>query len=93
MSYPPAMLRRMDRVGVRMVRRMIPRRWKRIAGIAVLVGMLVRPDLAMQAASWVWTERAQRAVSTMTDTFLPGTSPVELPAPPVPERGSGLPGF
>lgn len=72
------MLRRMDRVGMRMVRRMIPRRWKRLVGIVVLVGLVARPDVAMQVASWVWTERAQRAVTIMTDTVLPGTPPAPL---------------
>lgn len=94
MSDPTAMLRRVDRVyGLRLFRRMIPRRWKRLAGIAVLVGMVVRPDLAMQAASWVWEDRAQRVVSIMTNTVVPGTTPGLLPAPPVPEHGEVTPGF
>ena len=70
MSDPSAMLRRVDRVdGLRIFRRLIPRRWKRVVGIAVLIGMVARPDLAAQAASWVWEERAQRMGSIMSDTF------------------------
>ncbi|MGX1769128.1 hypothetical protein ACWIE7_12580 [Dietzia sp. NPDC055343] len=66
----------MDRVdGLRMFRRLIPRRWKRVVGIAVLIGMVARPDLAAQAASWVWEERAQRMVSIMSDTFRPEALP------------------
>ncbi|MGW8590081.1 hypothetical protein ACWIFB_02570 [Dietzia sp. NPDC055340] len=76
MSDPSAMLRRVDRVdGLRMFRRLIPRRWKRVVGIAVLIGMVARPDLAAQAASWVWEERAQRMGSIMTDTFRPEAPP------------------
>ena len=70
------MLRRVDRVdGLRMFRRLIPRRWKRVVGIAVLFGMVARPDLAAQAASWVWEERAQRMGSIMSDTFRPEAPP------------------
>ena len=76
MSDPSAMLRRVDRVdGLRMFRRLIPRRWKRVVGIAVLIGMVARPDLAAQAASWVWEERAQRMGSIMSDTFRPEAPP------------------
>ena len=78
MSDLSAMLRPMDRVGARMFRRMIPRRWKRLVAIVVLVGMVVRPDVAMQVASWVWTERAQQALTIMTDTVLPGSPPAPL---------------
>ena len=76
MSDPSAMLRRVDRVdGLRIFRRLIPRRWNRVVGIAVLIGMVARPDLAAQAASWVWEERAQRMGSIMTDTFRPEAPP------------------
>ena len=76
MSDPSAMLRRVDRVdGLRLFRRLIPRRWKRVVGIAVLIGMVARPDLAAQAASWVWEERAQRMGSIMSDTFRPEAPP------------------
>ncbi|HIW66854.1 MAG TPA: hypothetical protein H9878_01750 [Candidatus Dietzia merdigallinarum] len=76
MSDPSAMLRRVDRVdGLRIFRRLIPRRWKRVVGIAVLIGMVARPDLAAQAASWVWEERAQRMGSIMSDTFRPEAPP------------------
>ncbi|WP_295651684.1 hypothetical protein [uncultured Dietzia sp.] len=76
MSDPSAMLRRVDRIdGLRVFRRLIPRRWKRFVGIVVLVGMVARPDLAAQAASWVWEERAQRIGSIMTDTFGPVAPP------------------
>ena len=70
------MLRRVDRVdGLRIFRRLILRRWKRVVGIAVLIGMVARPDLAAQAASWVWEERAQRMGSIMSDTFRPEAPP------------------
>ena len=76
MSDPSAMLRRVDRVdGLRIFRRLIPRRWKRVVGIAVHIGMVARPDLAAQAASWVWEERAQRMGSIMSDTFRPEAPP------------------
>ena len=76
MSDPSAMLRRVDRVdGLRIFRRLIPRRWTRVVGIAVLIGMVARPDLAAQAASWVWEERAQRMGSIMSDTFRPEAPP------------------
>ena len=76
MSDPSAMLRRVDRVdGLRIFRRLIPRRWKRVVGIAVLIGMVARPDLAAQAASWVWEERAQRMGSILSDTFRPEAPP------------------
>lgn len=72
------MLRPMDRVtGFRLVRRMMPRRWKRYVGIVTVTVMVVRPDLAVQAASWFWDERARQAATVVTDTVRP-------PAPPPP---------
>lgn len=82
MSDVSAMLRRVDRIdGWRLFRRMIPRRWKRLAGIAVLVGMVVRPDLAAQAVSWVWEDRAQRLVSIMSESFTPENPPQQSANP------------
>lgn len=74
------MLRAVERVtGFRLVRRMLPRRWKRYVGIVALTVMVVRPDLAAQAAGWFWEERAKRAATVVSDTILP-------PAPQWPLR-------
>lgn len=85
MSDPAEMLRRVYRVnGSRMFRRMLPRRWKRCIGIAALVVLLVRPDLATQAVVWVRQERAERAATLLTDTVSPLLPPAQQPAPPAP---------
>lgn len=73
------MLRLVHRVsGWRVVRRMLPRRWKRYLAIAALVAMVLRPDLAPQAASWLWEGRVQRGVTVLTDTFTPEAPPSGL---------------
>lgn len=63
------MLRHVDRVtGLRMLRRMMPRRWKRYFALTVLVAMVLRPDLVPQTASWLWEQRTQQMISVVTDT-------------------------
>ena len=61
---------------------MLPRRWKRYVGIVALTVLVVRPDLAGQAAGWIWEERAKRATALVTDTFLPPPPPAPALTPP-----------
>lgn len=80
------MLRRMDRVDyTRVLRRMIPRRWLRVLGVALIAVMWWRPDLVVETAWWFWEGRAQRMVEFVTDAGSPSDPPTGLTAPTIPD--------